>query len=192
MNMNLPLLEIKNVKLSYFYDDERLKSDSSSSASSSTLWNPPEPGVTYIGKCVITIYKSSKLNLINATGLKSLAEIDEIKSYLEEKFNLTIVHVKIDNMFLSRKCFENFDVEKLIRTCEKLIKDSHHIIYDVLLSRGIYLIPRQKPKPSLILFRTGSVTVMSIRSLEEVNECNNFLSKIYIVENLRNSHKNEK
>lgn len=175
--MDLPSLEIKNVKVSYFYD--------APSPLYSSSWHPPEPGVTYIGNCVITIYKSSKLNFMNATGIKSLAEIDQVKSCLEEKFNLTIVHVKIDNMFLSRKCYENFDVEKLIRTSEKLIKDSHHIIYDVLLSRGIYLTPRQKPKPSYILFRTGSVTVMSVRSIEEIDKCNHFLSQVYCAENLR-------
>ena len=120
------------------------------------------------------------------TGIRSLEEIDEARSEIESRFNLTL-HPKhrIDNIFASQKDYKNYDIGKLLATCQRLYRDKFTIIYDILLHRGIYLIPKRKKLPSLILFRTGSATVMSMRSLSDLNKTDKLLNSVFIPDNLR-------
>ena len=93
--------------------------------------------------------------------------------------------LRIDNIFLARKGFLNFDVGKLISTCVKLFKPTHYVIYDILLFRGIYLVPRVKKKdPSFIVFRTGSLTLMS-NKVKDILNIEKRLKHVFSDTNLR-------
>ena len=120
------------------------------------------------------------------TGIRSIEEIDAARRKIEARFNLTL-HPKcrIDNIFASQKDTKNYDIGKLLATCKGLYSDKFTIIYDILLHRGIYLIPKKKKCPSLILFRTGSATVMSMRSVSDLNKTNKLLKSVFIPDNLR-------
>ena len=136
----LSKLKLYNIKLSAFYKKTTIA---------------PQPGVYHLNnKVCLTIYKTSKKNLINVTGVKSFLQLPHIKTQIERKFNLTVHRMKIDNLFLARKGFLNFDIAKLIFACEKLFKPTHFVLFDILLFRGIFVIPREKKKnPSFIVFR---------------------------------------
>ena len=136
----LSKLKLYNIKLSAFYKKTTIA---------------PQPGVYHLNNNVcLTIYKTSKKNFINVTGVKSFLQLPHIKTQIERKFNLTVHRMKIDNLFLARKGFLNFDIGKLIFTCEKLFKPTHFVLFDILLFRGIFVVPREKKKnPSFIVFR---------------------------------------
>lgn len=171
-SVSCPRLKIYNIKLSLVYNE---------------LAPPqvaPSPGVYKFHPFCATIYQSCKRRLINVTGVKQLQQIELIKKKIEREFNLTVSHVRIDNIFLARRCFLNFDIERLITTCEILFKPTHFIIYDILLFRGIYVIPRRKELPSFIVFRTGSFTVM-LKQICDIERVEEDLKKIYTVENLK-------
>ena len=176
-NYSFPRLKIYNIKLSICYkkfvDEEGLQ-----------LQQLPDPGVYKIDNYCCTIYKACRRRLINVTGLRHLQQIDQVKRKVEARFNLTVCHVKVDNMLLARKCYANFNIARLISTCEKLFKPTHHIIYDILLFRGVYILPKEKHNPSLIVFRTGSFTCM-VKRIRDINTVQNYLDQIYTVENLR-------
>lgn len=177
--MDLPLLNIRNIKLSYYFSKK------------TPLKNYPKPGV-YKKKVknnfiTITIYQTNKKNLINVTGVKHIDQIEDIQKRLEKIFNLKIEKYQIDNMFLSRKANLNFDIGKLIQQSKKVLGNDYHVHYDILLFRGIYLEPKKNPKPSFIIFRTGSSTVMSVKTLQEIKECDEILEKIFVNNNLRST-----
>ena len=180
-----PKLVVHNVKLSFFYDLRKQQCNMQTIASGE--WKVDSYSVT-IYKCSRK-YKSSKLRLINVTGIRSLEEIKRARSIIQERFNLKLEkHHRIDNIFASRRWRENFDVAKLIKTCQQLHKDKFFIFFDVLLSRGIYLIPHKKGTiPSFILFRTGSSTVMSIKSHKDLYRSEKLLKSIYTENNLKRS-----
>ena len=143
------------------------------------------PGIYKIDNFYCTIYKTcQRRRLINVTGISHFHQIEHVKCKIETEFNLTICHVKIDNMFLARKCFLNFNIAKLISTCERLFKPTHFIIYDVLLFRGVYILPRHKQDPSFIVFRTGSLTLHCKRP-SDIRKVENYCKYIYAVENLK-------
>ena len=145
------------------------------------------PCLEFLRKYKIKIYKDFS-QLINVTGIRSLNEVHQIISELEEKFGVTInKKYRIDNIMASRKVKLIFDFKKIIDSIKMLGYDKvFHVDYDEeTYSQRIFLKPRKKPFPSIQLLYTGSVTVMGCKSFHHVRFCQNVIKQCFSLNTLR-------
>ena len=122
-----------------------------------------------------TIYRHNP-KLINVTGLKSAEEIEQQKCLMEEKFKQEVMKVRIDNMFFSEKDYKNIDMVALYHTMKE--NKDYYVNYHVELFAGMYLHPTNKLFPTILVFRTGSYTLMGGKSLEVVKESQQFIQDL--------------
>ena len=120
---------------------------------------------TSFGNATLIVYGHSPL-LINITGLKSMKEIQILKKYLEVVYNVKCSDVKVDNIFYSHKDCCNIDMNALYYHLRQHHKDNYVIDYNIELFPGLYMKSKTKGLPTLILFRTGSYTIMGCKSIE--------------------------
>ena len=120
---------------------------------------------TSFGNATLIVYGHSPL-LINITGLKSMKEIHTIQKYLEVAYNVKCSDVKVDNIFYSHKDCCNIDMNALYYHLRQHHKDNYVIDYNIELFPGLYMKSKTKGLPTLILFRTGSYTIMGCKSIE--------------------------
>ena len=155
-------MKLKNIKVRFIFKDDVLKK-----ISRQIIWK--NEGVTF------SIYKDAT-GFINATGLKSLQEIKQKKKALEELFKQRIITVQIDNIFFSKKDDKNIDMYSLYNYL-KGNKD-YFCNYNIELFAGMYLHPSNKLYPTILLFRTGSYTLMGGKSLKIIYESENFVKEL--------------
>ena len=127
------------------------------------------------GNHTFTIYRHNP-KLINVTGLKSAEEIEQQKCLMEEKFKQKMVKVRIDNTFFSKKDYKNIDMVALYHTMKE--NKDYYVNYHVELFAGMYLHPNNKLFPTILVFRTGSYTLMGGKSLEVVKESQQFIQDL--------------
>ena len=120
---------------------------------------------TSFGNATLIVYGHSPL-LINITGLKAMKEIQILKKYLEVVYNVKCSDVKVDNIFYSHKDCCNIDMNALYYHLRQHHKDNYVIDYNIELFPGLYMKSKTKGLPTLILFRTGSYTIMGCKSIE--------------------------
>ena len=133
---------------------------------------------TSFGNATLIVYGHSPL-LINITGLKSMKEIQTLKKYLEVAYNVKCSDVKVDNIFYSHKDCCNIDMNALYYHLRQHYKDNHVIDYNIELFPGLYMKSKIKGLPTLILFRTGSYTIMGCKSKEILIKYKTFVSNIF-------------
>ena len=95
-----------------------------------------------------------------------MKEIHTIQKYLEVAYNVKCSDVKVDNIFYSHKDCCNIDMNALYYHLRQHHKDNYVIDYNVELFPGLYMKSKIKGLPTLILFRTGSYTIMGCKSIE--------------------------
>ena len=127
------------------------------------------------GNHTFTIYRHNP-KLINVTGLKSAEEIEQQKCLMEEKFKQEVMKVRIDNTFFSKKDYKNIDMVALYHTMKE--NKDYYVNYHVELFAGMYLHPNNKLFPTILVFRTGSYTLMGGKSLEVVKESQQFIQDL--------------
>ena len=127
------------------------------------------------GNQTFTIYRHNP-KLINVTGLKSAEEIEQQKCLMEEKFKQEVMKVRIDNTFFSKKDYKNIDMVALYHTMKE--NKDYYVNYHVELFDGMYLHPTNKLFPTILVFRTGSYTLMGGKSLEVVKESQQFIQDL--------------
>ena len=149
-------LKIVNIKVSCLFDHEL------------------RPQVVKQNGKVFTVYKHSKM-LMNISGIKSAQELYKLQHRLQVKL------FRIDNIMFTRKCYLNYNIKKLYQRALMLYKRKYHICYDSELqsAKGIYIIPKEKPGCSLIIYRTGSCTIMGAKNLHSKQECEEMLTSLY-------------
>ena len=126
------------------------------------------------GKVKITVYGHSPL-LINVTGCKSMQEVKRCQNCIEIAYNVQCTNLKIDNIFYSYKDFKNIDMSALYYHVREKVKEKFVIDYNVELFPGLYMKTKCKGEPTLILFRTGSYTIMGCKSINQVKEYRMFI-----------------
>ena len=126
------------------------------------------------GKVKITVYGHSPL-LINVTGCKSMQEVKRCQNCIEIAYNVQCTNLKIDNIFYSYKDFKNIDMSALYYHVRDKVKEKFMIDYNVELFPGLYMKTKCKGEPTLILFRTGSYTIMGCKSINQVKEYRMFI-----------------
>ena len=129
---------------------------------------------TSFGNATLIVYGHSPL-LINITGLKSMKEIHTIQKYLEVAYNVKCSDVKVDNIFYSHKDCCNIDMNALYYHLRQHHKDNYVIDYNIELFPGLYMKSKTKGLPTLILFRTGSYTILGCKSIEMVIKYKTFV-----------------
>ena len=115
------------------------------------------------GTAKITIYKY-KRNLVNVTGIKSIEEVAKYKQLLEEEFNQVVIEEKIDSMFFSHRDNKKIDLNNIYYWMRENRRD-YLVDFNEETFHGMYLKPQDRRFPTIILFRTGSFTLMGGKSL---------------------------
>ena len=87
-------MELKNLKASFIFFNDLINKESGSI----------KKDIFKIGNAKFTIYKHTP-TLLNVTGIKSLDELKNYKKILEKKYKQSVVKVRIDNTFFSKKKF---------------------------------------------------------------------------------------
>ena len=126
------------------------------------------------GSVKITIYWHSPL-LLNVTGSKSVEEVKRKQNFIETAFNVQCKNLKIDNIFYSYKDYKSIDMSALYYHVSDKFKVKFVIDYNVELFPGLYMKTKCKGIPTLILFRTGSYTIMGCKSINQVKEYRMFI-----------------
>ena len=126
------------------------------------------------GNVKITVYWHSPL-LINVTGSKSMQEVKHIQSRIETAFNVHCKNLKVDNIFYSHKDYINIDMSALYYYAREKFKEKFVIDYNIELFPGLYMKSRCKTVPTLILFRTGSYTIIGCKSIDQVKDYRMFI-----------------
>ena len=130
------------------------------------------------GNATLIVYGHSPL-LINITGLKSMKEIHTTQKYLEVVYDVKCSNLRVDNIFFSHKDCRNIDMNALYYHLRQHYKDNHVIDYNIELFPGLYMKSKIKGLPTLILFRTGSYTIMGCKSKEILIKYKTFINNIF-------------
>ena len=126
------------------------------------------------GDVKFTIYRH-KLNLLNVTGIKSSNELLRYKAMMQKRFNQEL-KVKIDCIFFSKKDTKIVD---LMAMHTYLRENSEYFVnYNVELFPGMFLQPWDKKLPTILVFRTGSYTIMGGKSMEGIVKSEVFVKKL--------------
>jgi TATA-box binding protein (TBP) (component of TFIID and TFIIIB) len=155
-------MELKNIKVRYIFENDLVKKPNKQ-----IIWKNE--------KLSFSIYKDA-IKFINVTGLKSLQEIEQQKLAMEELFKQKIINVKIDNMFFSKKDKKNLDMCLLYNYLKE--NKNYFCNYNIELFAGMYLHPINKLYPTILLFRTGSYTLMGGKSLKYIHESEHFVKDL--------------
>ena len=137
-------MDLKDIKLRFIFEKKIVKA-----LNRSLIWK--------IDGLSFSIYKDSP-TFVNVTGLKSLDDIEHYKLETEKLFTQKVVKVGIDNTFFSKKDCKNIDMRSLYN----YLKDDKNYFcdYNIELFAGMYLQPKDKFYPTILLFRTVSCTLI--------------------------------
>jgi|TARA_B110000977_G_scaffold184127_1_gene247453 hypothetical protein len=155
-------MKLNNIKASFIFENNLIQHENKQ-----VIWKN--------GNFTFTIYKHSQ-QLVNVTGLKSAEEIEQQKSVIEEMFQQKVKKVRIDNTFFSKKDYKNIDMPSLYKHLKE--NKDYFVSYNIEVFAGMYLHPKDKQYPTMIIFRTGSYTMMGGKSLKIVYECEIFLKTL--------------
>jgi TATA-box binding protein (TBP) (component of TFIID and TFIIIB) len=155
-------MKLNNIKASFIFENNVVKDQNKQ-----VIWKN--------GNFTFTIYKHN-LQLVNVTGLKSAEEIEQQKTLIEELFQQKVKKVRIDNVFFSKKDYKNIDMCSLYKNLKE--NQDYFINYNIEVFPGMYLHPKDKQYPTMIIFRTGSYTIMGGKSLKVVYESELFLNTL--------------
>ena len=155
-------MKLRNIKVSFIFENDVLKTEKRQ-----VIWK--NENLTF------TIYKGAT-KLVNVTGLKCVEEIKQQETLLEKKFETKCLKVRIDNAFFSKKDYKNIDMTALYNAM-KARKD-YFTNYNIELFAGMYLHPINKLYPTILVFRTGSYTIMGGKSLKLIYKTEQFIRNI--------------
>ena len=155
-------MKVKNIKLRFIFDKD-------------VIVKPNRQIIWRDGKATFSIYRGAT-KFINVTGLKSVQEIDQQKLAMEKLFKQNIISVKIDNIFYSKKDYKNIDMGSLYNYLKG--RKDYFCNYNIELFAGMYLHPSNKTYPTILLFRTGSYSLMGGKSMKLILESEKFVQDI--------------
>ena len=155
-------MKVKNIKLRFIFDKD-------------VIVKPNRQIIWRDGKATFSIYRGAT-KFINVTVLKSVQEIDQQKLAMEKFFKQNIISVKIDNIFYSKKDYKNIDMGSLYNYLKG--RKDYFCNYNIELFAGMYLHPSNKSYPTILLFRTGSYSLMGGESMKLIVESENFVQDL--------------
>ena len=155
-------MKIKNIKVRFIFERD-------------VIVKPNRQIIWRNGKATFSIYRGAT-KFINVTGLKSLQEIKQQKLLVEKLFKQNIISVKIDNIFYSKKDYKNLDMYSLYNYLKD--RKDYFCNYNIELFAGMYLHPANKNYPTILLFRTGSYSLMGGKSMKLILESEKFVTDL--------------
>lgn len=153
----------------------------------------------------VKVYSTNPL-FINVTGLKSFDDIATIRAFLTTNIisPSNILRVQVDSIFASRRLASGtrYNMKSIAKYCETHCQKDYFVEFSQESSSSkCLLLPRIKRReknntngkntlkqvdsenlrrpPQITLFYTGSVTVMGIRSLNQIDKLNQLINQIY-------------
>ena len=124
-----------------------------------------------------TIYHHAPY-LVNVTGVKSFERLKLAQKLIEEKMQLHVSKIRIDNMFFSQKNFANVDLKNVYNFMKNNSK--FYVDYNVELFAGMYFHPKIHNYPTILFFRTGSYTMMGGKQMKILRECETFVKTLIV------------
>ena len=155
-------MKIKNIKVRFIFEND-------------VIVKPNRQIIWRNGKATFSIYRGAT-KFMNVTGLKSVQEIKHQKLAMEKLFKQNIISVKIDNIFYSKKDSKNVDMGSLYNYLKG--RKDYFCNYNIELFAGMYLHPSNKSYPTILLFRTGSYSLMGGKSMKFILESENFVQDL--------------
>ena len=130
-----------------------------------------------ISKASVIAYYHTPSQL-NITGVKSFQELRTCKRIIETKFNTKIIKTKIDCCFFSHKERNCFNID--LSEAYYFLRDSKvfFVSFEPEIFAGLVLKPYDKFFPTVLLFRTGSYTVMGGKSVGIIKKTEEEVVKI--------------
>ena len=157
-------MKLKNIKASFIFNQNLIERKSGTEK-----FIFKEDNVTY------TIYKHTP-HLLNVTGVKSIAQLMNCRRNMGERFNIKIIQERGDNLFFSKKDNKNLDMDQLHHYLKG--DELYYASYVHELFPGMHLLPNNKLYPTIVLFRTGSFTLMGSTDLERIFESESFVESL--------------
>ena len=157
-------MKLKNIKASFIFNQNLIEEKSGTEK-----FIFKEQNVTY------TIYKHTP-HLLNVTGVKSIAQLMNCRRDMEERFNKKIIQERVDNLFFSKKDNKNLDMDLLCHYLKG--NELYYASYVHELFPGMHLLPKNKLYPTIVLFRTGSFTLMGSKDLDCIFESESFVARL--------------
>jgi len=157
-------MKLKNIKASFIFNQNLIEEKSGTEK-----FIFKEKNVTY------TIYKHSP-HLLNVTGVKSIAQLKNCKGNMEERFEAEIIEDRVDNLFFSKKDNKNLDMDRLCQYLQG--NELYYPSYVHELFPGMHLLPKNKVYPTIVLFYTGSFTLMGSKDLDCIFESESFVERL--------------
>jgi len=157
-------MKLKNIKASFIFEEDLTEKRS---GTDKLIFK--DKSVTF------TIYKHTP-RLLNVTGVKSLAQLKSCKGEMEKRFGKQIKKERIDNLFFSKKDKKNIDLGQMsiyLHGHKKYFASYVHELFP-----GMHLIPKDKSFPTIVLFRTGSFTLMGSKNLNAIFESESFVESL--------------
>lgn len=157
-------MKLKNIKASFIFGEDLIEKR-----------NGTEKLIFKEKNVTFTIYKHTP-DLLNVTGVKSLAQLKSCKEEMEKHFEKKIKEERIDNLFFSKKDKKNIDLDQLsiyLHGHKKYFASYHHELFP-----GMHLLPKDKSFPTIVLFRTGSFTLMGSKNLNAIFESESFVESL--------------
>ena len=159
-------MSIKNIKASFILEDK--------------IDTPSKNCIFKQDNVVYTIYPHVR-NLVNVTGIKRFEQLEIAKKIIESKLKRKVEKVRIDNIFFSKKNYENVDMVKVYKFMQN--SPLFHADYNIELFAGMYLHPKKCEYPTILFFRTGSYTMMGAMKKDILIECQTFVKNLIIMFN---------
>ena len=160
-------MKIHNIKLSFYFLDNLVTKEKSNRKVIDKL----------IGNVTTTIYTHTPF-LVNCTGIRSREQINEIQSFLEEKYGVKCSHYQIDTTFMQTKSGIGLNLQKVY----DLAKSRYHTLYRPSVQPELYsrlsLKAINKDYPTINLFTTGTVQFLGGKSFRCIQESQDIVRAI--------------
>lgn len=130
-----------------------------------------------MGNAKVFIFGHSP-KVLNVAGLKCLEDIQTTRENIESHFDVKCTDVRIDNIFISHKDSKNLDMTKVYDYVRNKWAPIYLADYNIELFPGMFLKPKCKGWPTIILFRTGSYQIMGGKDVYSVLEAKSLVQTI--------------
>ena len=114
---------------------------------------------------------------VNATGLKSSQDINDIIALFEEQHNNKCINYKVDSCMLSHKDKKIIKLE-MIPEILHLVSNKYRVDFNPEIFKGMYLKPYDREYPTILLFYTSSYQLIGGKSVQKIEESLSIVKRI--------------
>ena len=134
----------------------------------------------FVNKAVVIVYGHSPC-LLNVTGLNSKLEIEEVKFKIENEFGVKCIKLRIDNIFFSHKERSDRKVSlwHLFYFFKGYCPKGYYVDYHVEIFPGMFLKSNFKYLPTILLFSSGSYSIIGGKSFNSVKRAKILVNKLF-------------